>query len=53
MPATGNGEPNAQKLAALALQAKLNQGLALHQQGKLAEAERIYREVLRQQPEPL
>ena len=36
--------------AAMALRAKLDQGLALHQQGQLAEAERIYREVLRRQP---
>jgi tetratricopeptide (TPR) repeat protein len=34
----------------LALQAKFNQAVALHQQGKLTEAERIYGEVLRQQP---
>jgi tetratricopeptide (TPR) repeat protein len=34
----------------LALQAKFAQGMALHQQGKLTEAERIYEEVLRQQP---
>jgi predicted O-linked N-acetylglucosamine transferase (SPINDLY family) len=32
------------------LQAKFDQALALHQQGKLADAERIYSEVLRQQP---
>jgi tetratricopeptide (TPR) repeat protein len=32
------------------LQAKFNQGMALHQQGKLAAAERIYGEVFRQQP---
>ena len=53
MPETGNAQPHAQKLAAVALQAKFNQGTALHQQGKLADAERIYREVLRQQPDPL
>ena len=34
----------------MALQDKFNQGTALHQQGRLAEAERIYREVLQQQP---
>lgn len=33
------------------LQAKLEEGFALHQQGKLAEAERIYVQVLQQQPE--
>ena len=32
------------------LQAKLKHGLALHQQGKLADAEHVYREVLQQQP---
>ena len=31
-------------------QAKFQQGLALHQQGKFAEAERIYEDVLRQAP---
>src|ERR1700733_8925740 len=39
-----------QNSAAVALRAQLDLGLALHQQGKLAEAERIYRKVLRQQP---
>ena len=43
-------QPQAQNEAAVALQAKFKQGIALHQQGKLAEAERIYEEVLRQQP---
>ena len=38
------------KLIFAALQAKFNQGIALQQQGRLADAERIYREVLRQQP---
>ncbi len=32
------------------LQAKFKQGVALHQKGKLADAERIYTEVLKQQP---
>ena len=36
--------------AAGALQAKFKQGVALHQQGKLADAERIYGEVLQKQP---
>jgi predicted O-linked N-acetylglucosamine transferase (SPINDLY family) len=35
---------------AATLQAKFNHGLTLHQQGKLAEAERIYGEVLLEQP---
>ena len=30
--------------------AKFQQGLALHQQGKFAEAERLYEDVLRQAP---
>src|SRR6516162_7483401 len=32
------------------LQAKFQQGLALHQQARFAEAERAYEEVLRQEP---
>jgi Flp pilus assembly protein TadD len=36
---------------AAALQGKFNQGVALQQQGKLADAERIYREVLRERPD--
>ena len=35
---------------AAALEAKIGRGLALHQQNRLADAERIYREVLQQQP---
>ena len=50
MPETGDAPPQAQNPAAVALQAKFKQGVALHQQGKFAEAERIYGEVLRQQP---
>ncbi len=34
----------------MALQTKFEQGTALHQQGRLPEAERIYREILQQQP---
>ena len=49
MPETPDAQLHAQKPAAAALQAKLNQGTALHQQGKLAEAERCYEEVLQQQ----
>jgi protein O-GlcNAc transferase len=33
------------------VQAKFNQALALHQRGRLVDAERIYSEVLRQQPD--
>jgi protein O-GlcNAc transferase len=50
MPKTPTARPEAQNSAAMALQAKLNQGMLLHQQGRLAEAERIYGEVLRQYP---
>ncbi len=50
MPETGDTQPQAQNPAAVALQAKFDQAMALHQQGRLAEAERIYREILRQQP---
>ncbi len=35
----------------MALQAELEKGFALHRQGKLAEAERIYTQVLQRQPE--
>ena len=51
MPETGDAQPQAQKPAAAALQAKLNQGLVLHRQGKLADAERCYGEVLQRQPD--
>ena len=51
MPETGDAQPQAQKPAAAALQAKLNQGMALHQQGNLADAERCYGEVLQRQPD--
>ena len=50
MPNTDDARPQTQNAAAMALQAKFNQGLMLHQQGKLAEAERIYCEVLEQAP---
>src|SRR5262245_7436732 len=50
MAETGDAQTQAQKPAAAALQAKLNQGMALHRQGKLADAERCYGEVLQQQP---
>ena len=35
---------------ATTIQAKFQQGVLLHQQGKLVEAERLYEEVLRQMP---
>jgi tetratricopeptide (TPR) repeat protein len=50
LPKTGGARPQTQNPAALALQAKFEKGVALHQQGKLADAERFYVEVLRQQP---
>ena len=50
MAETGDAQSQAQKPAAAALQAKLNQGMALHRQGKLADAERCYGEVLQRQP---
>jgi len=42
--------PQPHKPATAALQINFNQGVALHRQGKLADAGRIYREVLRSQP---
>src|SRR5580693_4136921 len=48
MPDTRHARPQAP--AATAVHAKFNQGLALHQQGKVADAARIYSEVLQQQP---
>ena len=50
MPQTGDTQPQTKNPAAMALQAKLNQGMALHRQGKLADAERCYAEVLQRQP---
>ncbi len=50
MPETGNAEPQAQHPAATALRAKFAQAMTLHRQGNLADAERLYREVLQQQP---
>ena len=47
---TGDVQPQEEKPAAAALQAKLNQGMVLHRQGKLADAERCYGEVLQRQP---
>ncbi len=50
MPETGGAQPQAQNPAAVVLQARFNKGVALHRQEKLMEAERIYGEVLQQQP---
>ncbi len=38
------------EVASAATHARFNQGIALHQQGKLADAARLYREVLRHHP---
>jgi tetratricopeptide (TPR) repeat protein len=50
MPKTGGARPQAQNPAAASLQDRFMQGVALHQQLKLADAERIYIEVLQHQP---
>jgi predicted O-linked N-acetylglucosamine transferase (SPINDLY family) len=50
MPDTSDAQAQAQNPAEAALQTRFEQASALHQQGKLADAERIYREILRQQP---
>ena len=42
--------PLAAKKESPSLQDKFRQGVALHQQGRFAEAEQIYREVLQQEP---
>ncbi len=39
-----NAQPQVQEPAAFALQVRFNQGVTLHQQGKLAQAEYIYRD---------
>jgi protein O-GlcNAc transferase len=51
MTKRGGFRPQARKPETPKLQAKFDQGLALHQQGKFAEAERIYVEIIRLQPE--
>ncbi len=50
MPDTRHARPQAQDSAATAVHATFNQGLALHQQGKLTDAARLYGEALQQQP---
>ena len=51
MRETGEPQLHRQNEAAAALQTKFSQAITLHQQGRLMEAESIYREILRQQPE--
>src|SRR5262245_36488444 len=50
MRKTVGPRPQLQAPAAAALQAKLKKAVAFHQQGNLAEAERIYREILQRLP---
>src|SRR5215467_7319136 len=42
--------PRAQKRVSAELQATYQRGVGLHQQGRLAEAEKLYQEVLQQEP---
>ena len=49
-PAVWPQQPQAQALDAASIQAKVQQGLRLHQQGRFADAERVYREVLQHAP---
>jgi protein O-GlcNAc transferase len=50
MQKTVGPRPQLQAPAAAALQAKVKKAVAFHQQGNLAEAERIYREILQRLP---
>jgi predicted O-linked N-acetylglucosamine transferase (SPINDLY family) len=50
MSQSDEAKSQAQNEAAVALQVRFMQGVALHQQGAMADAERIYQEILRQQP---
>ncbi len=50
MPENSDGRTPAQEPAGTELQGKFDLGMALHQQGRLADAERIYLDVLQQQP---
>jgi hypothetical protein len=49
-PVVSPPPPQAKPLDAAAIQAKVQQGLQLHQQGRFADAERVYREVLQHAP---
>jgi tetratricopeptide (TPR) repeat protein len=50
MPDQGDGRPEAMERTGAALRAKFERGLASHRNGNLADAERIYQEVLQRQP---
>src|SRR5208282_4238997 len=50
MPDRYGGLPNILAKRTMDLQARLEEGFALQQQGKFAEAERIYIQILQQQP---
>jgi tetratricopeptide (TPR) repeat protein len=50
MSQAGGSQSQTQKATAVALESTFDHGLALHQQGKLADAEHIYQDVLQQQP---
>jgi hypothetical protein len=52
MVKTGGARPQPQKPATTSLQAKFKRGVALHRQGKLAAAERIYGQVLQKSYAP-
>lgn len=51
MRETSEPQLHRQNQAATALQMKFSQAITLHQQGRIIEAESIYREILRRQPE--
>src|SRR6186997_2685660 len=50
MPVTDDASPREQMFGMAELKARFDYGVTLHQQGKLAEAERIYGEILERQP---
>lgn len=49
-PPNIEAEPPVKRPSAFTQEAKFNQGLGLHQQGRLADAERIYRQILQREP---
>jgi len=50
MSDAGNVSQQSESAVAAALRAKVKHAIGLHQQGKIADAERVYSEVLQQQP---